>query len=454
MTFTTTNPATGEPLTEWAYLSDDEVEAAVQQAVVAQQAWARVSMKERAQVLLGIAAALQEHGTTLAHTMTAEMGKPLAQARGEVTKCVWVCEHYAQHAEQMLAPAPVDAKAPRNLLRFDPLGVVLSVMPWNFPVWQVLRFAAPAWMAGNAVLMKHAPGTFGTAAALAELVHSAGLPEGLLVDLRVPVDAVADVIADRRVRAVTLTGSDRAGRAVASLAGQHLKKCVLELGGSDPFIVLADADLDAAVSAGVASRTLNSGQSCIAAKRFLVEDSVHDAFVGKFTQAMAALSVGDPTDPNTDVGPLARPDLVSTLKQQVDDSVAAGARCVLGGSPLDGTGCYYPPTVLVDVAAGMPAADDELFGPVAAILRVRDADHAVDVANASRFGLASSIWTTDRARAEAMAARLDTGGVFVNQFPYSDPRLPFGGVKDSGYGRELGIFGIREFVNIKTVSVA
>ena len=452
--FTTHNPATGETLATWPLLTDADWSAALAGAVAAQQEWRDIPLSERAAILQRIAQSLRDDGEPLARQMTAEMGKPLAESRGEVRKSAWVCEHYAEHAGEMLAPATVQAAAPDNQVRFDPLGVVLSVMPWNFPVWQVLRFAAPAWMAGNAVLMKHAPHTFGTAHRLAELCHAAGLPPGLLVDLRIDVDQVAAVVADRRVSAVTLTGSDRAGRAVASQAGRHLKKCVLELGGSDAFIVLADADIDAAVAAGVASRVLNSGQSCIAAKRFFVEDSVYDTFLDRFIRSMRALEVGDPTAANTQVGPLARPDLRATLHAQVTESVAAGATLELGGHPLDRRGAFYAPTVLTDIPDGCPADVDELFGPVAAVWKVRDAEEAIARANRSRFGLSSSLWTRDRARAAALAARIDAGGVFVNQFSYSDPRLPFGGIKDSGYGRELGLFGIREFVNIKTVSIA
>jgi len=452
-TFTTHDPSTGRPHATWPLLSPAEVDNALHQATQAQSAWRTIDIAERANVLNRIADALRKDGAPIAREMTAEMGKPLGEALGEVKKSAWVCEHYAEHAGEMLAPRRVEAAAPDNHLRFDPLGVVLSVMPWNFPVWQVLRFAAPAWMAGNAVLMKHAPNTFGTAALLAQLCHEAGLPPGLLVDLRIDVDRVADVIADRRVAAVTLTGSDRAGRAVAAEAGRHLKKCVLELGGSDAFIVLADANIEAAVAAGVASRTLNSGQSCIAAKRFFVEDSVYNAFVDKFCTAMADLELGAPTDASTQVGPLARLDLRDQLHAQVSASVAAGALLKMGGSPVPGPGCFYPPTVLTDIPDGCPADTEELFGPVASIWRVQDAAEAITRANRSRFGLSSSLWTADRDRAARLAQHIEAGGVFVNQFSYSDPRLPFGGIKDSGYGRELGLFGILEFVNIKTVSI-
>ena len=450
---TTHNPATGLPIRSWAYWSPAQLEAGLAAAVHAQSSWAGRPLSERAEVLHRLADALESDGEPVAAEMTREMGKPLTEARAEVRKCAWVCRHYADHAAAMLAPVPVEAAAPVNEVHFAPLGVVLSIMPWNFPAWQVLRFAAPAWMAGNAVVMKHAPSTFGTASALAALCARAGLPDGLLVDARLDLPDVETVIADPRIAAVTVTGSDRAGRAVAAVAGAHLKKCVLELGGSDPFIVCADADIDAAVEAAVVSRVLNSGQSCIAAKRFFVEDAVWDAFVTRFTEKMEQLPMGDPTDPATKVGPLARPDLQHLLAQQVQASIDAGARVLCGGTLPDGPGSFYPPTVLVDIPDGCPAAVEELFGPVASIWRVQSAEEAVELANASRFGLSASVWTAHTERARSLAARLHTGGVFVNQFSYSDPRLPFGGVKDSGYGRELGTFGIREFVNIKTLSI-
>ena len=452
-TYTTHNPATGAALRTWTYWTADQIETGLVAASAAQAAWRVRSMAERATVLTRLADALETDGDALAAEMTREMGKPIAESRAEVRKCAWVCRHYAEHAARILEPVPVAAAAPVNELHFTPLGVILSIMPWNFPAWQVLRFAAPAWMAGNAVVMKHAPSTFGTAAELARLCAAAGLPDGLLVDARLDVADVPTVIADRRIAAVTVTGSDRAGKAVAAAAGANLKKCVLELGGSDPFIVCADADLDAAVDAAIVSRTLNSGQSCIAAKRFFVEANVYEAFLARFTERMQALPVGDPTQDDVKVGPLARPDLRDLLAAQVQATVAAGARVVCGGNPLDGPGSFFAPTVLVDIPDGSPAADEELFGPVAAVWKVARAEDAIDLANASRFGLSASVWTADHHRARALAARLETGGVFVNQFSYSDPRLPFGGVKDSGYGRELGDFGIREFVNVKTLSI-
>lgn len=451
--FTTINPTTGASLHRWPYWDSAQLDAGLTRATLAQQTWRDRPVSERASVLHAIAEALTHHGEALAQQMTLEMGKPIAQARGEVKKCAWVCRFYADHAAQMLAPQSVEAAAPVNEVHFAPLGVVFSVMPWNFPAWQVLRFAAPAWMAGNAVVMKHAPNTFGTAAKLTDLCASAGLPDGLLVDARVDLPDVPNIIADRRIAAVTVTGSDRAGRAVARCAGEHLKKCVLELGGSDPFIVLDDADIDAAVEAAVASRCLNNGQSCIAAKRFFVQSTCYPAFVAALTERMSALTVGDPMDSTVDLGPLARPDLCALLTQQVQQTIRAGARALCGGTPTAPGGTYFPPTVLVDIPDQSPAATDELFGPVASVWQVADEHEAIARANDSRFGLSASVWTTHPARARRIAAQLESGGVFVNQFSYSDPRLPFGGIKDSGYGRELGVFGIREFVNIKTISI-
>ncbi|HCH63870.1 MAG TPA: NADP-dependent succinic semialdehyde dehydrogenase [Deltaproteobacteria bacterium] len=451
--FTTINPATGTPLRSWQYWDEAQIEAGLALATTTQRRWRHTTFAKRSAVLHAIAKALAESGEALAHTMTLEMGKPIGEARREVQKCAWVCRFYADHAAEMLSPQTVEAAAPVNEVHFAPLGVVFSVMPWNFPAWQVFRFAAPAWMAGNAVVMKHAPNTFGTAAALASLCAGAGLPDGLLVDARVDLPQVPDIIADRRIAAVTVTGSDRAGRAVAQTAGSHLKKCVLELGGSDPFIVLDDADLDAAVEAAVASRCLNNGQSCIAAKRFFVESAVYEPFVSALTNGMNALKVGDPLQPQVQLGPLARPDLCALLTRQVRDTLAAGAHALCGGVPdLEG-GAFYPPTVLVDIPPDTPAADEELFGPVASVWQVPHEQEAIARANASRFGLSASVWTRSPDRARQLAAQLESGGVFVNQSSYSDPRLPFGGIKDSGYGRELGVFGIREFVNVKTISL-
>lgn len=416
----------------------------------AQARWADVPLETRSGHLRSLARALRDRQDSLARTMTAEMGKPLAQAAAEVEKSAWVCEHYAAEAAAYLAPREVAAKADESVIVPRPLGGVLAIMPWNFPVWQVLRFAAPALMAGNAVLVKHAPATMGTGAAIIDAARAAGLPPGLFEEVRVPVASVPTLIAHPTITAVTVTGSDRAGRAVAAEAGRHLKKTVLELGGSDPFIVLADADLERAAEAGAASRCLNNGQSCIAAKRFIVVDSVADEFVDRLTAAMAAQRVGDPMAARTQVGPLAREDLRDQLARQVAAAVAAGAVVRTGGSAPDGPGWFYTPTVLDAVPDGCPAADEELFGPVAAVFRVPDETAAIARANRTAFGLSASLWTADRARARRLADRIQAGAVFVNDMSYSDPRLPFGGTRLSGYGRELGAAGILEFVNLQT----
>lgn len=447
---TTIDPTTGAPLATWPLHEPDEIRRRLDRAAASWEAWASTPLAVRADHLRRLAAVLRERRGSLAARMTAEMGKPITQAEGEVDKCAWVCEHYADHAAGYLAPVEVAAKADRSVVVPRPLGGVLAIMPWNFPLWQVLRFAAPALMAGNVVLVKHAPATPGCSADIEQACRDAGLPHGVLQDLRVDVAAVPGLIADPVVAAVTLTGSDRAGRAVAAEAGRHLKKVVLELGGSDPFIVLADADLRAAARVGTASRCLNNGQSCIAAKRFIVEDAVADEFVDELVACFEARVLGDPADRAVDVGPLARADLRDQLIAQVDASVEAGAVLRTGGAAPARAGFFYPPTVLDHVPDACPAAREELFGPVAAVFRVPDVDAAVARANATRFGLSASVWTADPSRATAVADRLRTGGVFVNDMSYSDPRLPFGGVRDSGYGRELGAAGILEFVNLQT----
>ena len=445
------NPATGQTVQEYATLSEAEVRARLDLASSAFRSWRTTSFSERAERLLAAAAELEERQAEHAALITSEMGKPIAEAEAEVAKCAWVCRYYAEEAEGLLAPRAVSTDASESFVRYDPLGPVLAVMPWNFPYWQVFRFAAPALMAGNVGLLKHASNVPGSALEIAAVFERAGVPEGVFQTLLVPSSSVAAIIADPAVAAVTLTGSELAGREVAARAGEALKKTVLELGGSDPFIVLADADLEAAAEGAVTGRALNSGQSCIAAKRFLVEDQVHDAFVEAFTDKLGALPVGDPMERATRVGPLARPDLVETLEHQVERTLAAGARAALGGGRRPGAGCFFEPTILVGVEPGMAAFDEETFGPVAAVTRVRGAEHAVELANASDYGLGASLWTGDRERSLELAARIEAGSVFINGIVKSDPRLPFGGIKLSGYGRELAGEGIREFVNIKTV---
>jgi succinate-semialdehyde dehydrogenase/glutarate-semialdehyde dehydrogenase len=448
------NPATGERLARYAAHTDADIEARLDRAVLAFASWRSTAVAERSALLSRVAAALDRRRDEYARLVTAEMGKPLRDADAEVAKCATAARYYAEHAERMLAPESVATDAARSYVAFDPLGPVLAVMPWNFPFWQVFRFAAPALAAGNVGLLKHASNVSGVALAIEGVFREAGAPEGLFQTLLVGSAKIPALIADDRVRAVTLTGSDHAGRSVAEAAGRALKKAVLELGGSDPFIVLADADLSRAAERGAAARTVNSGQSCIAAKRFIVVEAVLERFTTLLADAMGALVVGDPLDPRTQVGPLARRDLRDEVARQVDESIRLGAQVVRVGHQVAGPGYYYPPTVLAGVRPGMPAFDDEIFGPVAAVIRARDEDDAVALANASRYGLGANVWTCDTTRAEAIAHRLDAGLVFINDFVRSDPRLPFGGVKQSGYGRELSYFGLREFVNIRTIVVA
>ncbi len=453
------NPATGDVVRTWPAMDAAACAATVDAAGRAQGAWRRVPIEARAAIVRRAARLLERDREALARGMTAEMGKPIVQSRAEIDKCAWACDHFAAHGPGLLAPEIVPTDARRSYVAYRPLGVVLAIMPWNFPYWQVLRFAAPALVAGNAVVLKHAPNVTGCALAVADIWREAGLPDGLFGVLRVAPAAVdvvvAELIAHPAVQAVTLTGSTRAGRAVAARAGAHGKKTVLELGGSDPAVVLADADVDAAARVCAAARLINSGQSCIAAKRFVVVEDVRAAFTDRLVAHLAAARVGDPLDERTEVGPLARIDLRSTLHRQVADSVAAGARAILGGLLPDGPGAYYPVTVLDGVAPGMSAYAEETFGPVAAIIAARDTADALRIANDTAYGLGAAVYTADAAAGEAIALEdLDAGACFVNGMVKSDPRLPFGGIKASGYGREMGAFGIREFVNVKTVFVA
>jgi len=446
------NPATGELIREYAEASEAEATAVLSQAHAAFEQWRQSRFPERAQSMRRAAALLRQRKEDLGRLMAVEMGKPLAQGRAEAEKCAWVCEYYAESAERFLAPEQIATDASRSFVAFAPLGVVLAVMPWNFPLWQVFRFAAPALMAGNAGVLKHASNVSGTALAIEEILHAAGFPPALFRALLVGSDRVAGLIEAPEVVAVTLTGSTPAGKAVASRAGSLLKKTVLELGGSDPYLVLEDADLPPTVEACVTSRLINGGQSCIAAKRFIVVEKARRRFEELCVEAMRARRVGDPLE-DVDVGPLARRDLRDEVHRQVARSVECGARIRLGGAVPAGPGAFYPPTVLTGVAKGMPAYEEELFGPVAAIIGVKDEGEAVAVANDTSFGLGAAVFTRDAARGERVAERLQAGSCFVNTFVRSDPRLPFGGIKQSGYGRELGSFGIREFVNVKTVYV-
>ena len=418
--------------------------------------WRHRPLGERLEVLARTADALEARRDELARLITTEMGKPITPARAEVDKCARLCHHYVEHTAAYLERQRHETEAARSYVRFDPLGPVFAIMPWNFPLWQVFRFAVPSLAAGNVGLLKHASSTTGCALAIEALLADAGVPEGGFTTLLIDHDVAAEVIGDARIRGVTLTGSDRAGRAVGAAAGRHLKKTVLELGGSDPCIVLDDADLDAAARNAVASRFLNSGQSCINAKRVIVARGVYDEFIDRVCSEVEALAVGDPTDEGTDVGPLAREDLRDTVHDQVRRTLdhTDGGTLLTGGSPLDGPGFFYAPTVVRDVGPHAPAAAEEVFGPVAVLMDAEHDDAAVAIANSSRFGLGAAIWTADLDRGEALAGRIEAGMVFVNELVKSDPRLPFGGVKDSGYGRELADLGLREFTNAKTVWVS
>jgi len=453
-TIRSVNPTTGEMLETFAETSRRELEGILEQSEAAFQDWRRRPWSERSRLLRAAAAVLRAGKSKYARAMALEMGKPLAQGEAEAEKCAFVCDYYAEHGEAFLAQQPRDLDGTASFVRFDPIGPVLAIMPWNFPFWQVFRFAAPALAAGNVALLKHASNVTRCALLIEAVFKHAGFPDGAFRTLLLRSAAVRDVIADPRVRAVTLTGSERAGSDVAEQAGRYLKKTVLELGGSDAFIVLADADLARAARTAADARLINSGQSCIAAKRFIVVDAVADRFEERFTAEMRSRVMGDPLAHRTELGPQARVDLRTTLHRQVQQSVRRGARIATGGAIPGGAGAFYPPTVLLNVRPGMPAFDEEVFGPAAAVIRVKDEADAVRIANASSYGLAAAVWTEDRARGKRIAAELDVGCVFVNALVRSDPRLPFGGVKRSGYGRELSEFGIREFVNIKSVAVA
>ncbi|MFO8098318.1 MAG: NAD-dependent succinate-semialdehyde dehydrogenase [Salinibacter sp.] len=453
MAFVSQNPATGAELARYDAHTPSEVDARLDRAVSAFEAQRERSVEARARRLRRAADALEAQAQSLGRLMTEEMGKPLAQAEAEAEKCAWVCRYYADHAADFLADEPVETEAHKSLVAYEPLGPILAVMPWNFPFWQVFRFGAPALAAGNTIVLKHAPNVMGCAHAIEDLLIEAGFDTHEVQVLRVEEDIVADVLADRRVRAATLTGSVGAGQAVAQQAAAHVKPTVLELGGSDPFIVCDDADLDRAASIGCTARMQNNGQSCIAAKRFIVNESVVDAFTDRLIEEVEALRVGDPLDDHTDIGPMARPDLRDTVHDQVERAIGEGAVAAVGGHTLERDGVYYAPTVLTDVAPGTVAFEEEIFGPVASVVVAEHEEHAIELANDTRFGLGGSVFTEDRDKGERMARRLEAGCVFVNEMTKSDPRVPFGGIKDSGYGRELSHHGIREFVNVKTIWV-
>ncbi len=450
---TTIDPSTGAQFERIERTAPAEVDAALRAARERFARWRQTPLASRAALLRATAARLRARSEELAKIAVREMGKPIAQARSEIEKSAWCCEHFAEHGAAMLADETIATKAAASYAAFRPLGTILAIMPWNFPYWQVFRAAVPALMAGNTMLLKHAENTTRCGLEIERVFREAGAPEGLFRTLVIDHERADALMNDERIVAATLTGSDRAGVAIASAAGSHVKKVVLELGGSDAFVVLADADLDAAAELAVKGRFQNNGQSCIAAKRFIAVDAVHDAFLERFIEKARAQRIGDPLEEATAIGPMARADLRETMHAQVRDTVAAGARLCLGGKPLERAGYYYEPTIVASVEPGMRMFDEEVFGPAAAVVRARDERDAVELANRSSFGLGCSIHTRDTERAQSMARDIEAGSVFVNAIVASDPRLPFGGVKRSGHGRELSHFGIHEFTNIQTVCV-
>lgn len=444
------NPSTEEVIAEYPITSTEEVENRLEMAQKAYLVWRKTDFSERTKRFLRMAELLREKQTELAELMTREMGKPISQAQAEIEKCGRVCEYYAENGESFLAPQEIKTDAQKSYVRYDPLGAILAIMPWNFPYWQVFRAAVPAISSGNVMILKHANNVCGVAQAIEKLFIEAGFPAGVFSTVFLPHDRLEEITKSPLIAGMTLTGSERAGRAVAVAAGEQIKPTVLELGGSDPFIILEDADLSRVVPQAVKARTQNTGQSCIAAKRFLVHRSLADEFEKAFVKEMQQLKVGDPLQEDTQIGPMAREDLRDTLHEQVRGTIGIGGRLCCGGEPIDGKGFFYQPTILADVAPGMPAFDEETFGPVAAITPFDTPQEAIDLANASSYGLGASIWTAQESNAFELIPQIESGGVFVNQIVKSDPRIPFGGIKNSGYGRELSREGLLAFVNKKT----
>lgn len=451
MDFTSINPTTGETLKRYALWTDTELELALRLTADASTAWSSIRIAERCELLGNVAGALRKHTDVYASKITLEMGKPIREARAEIEKCAWACEFFAQNAEAFLRDEPVETDAKRSYVAFQPIGTVMGIMPWNYPFWQVFRCAAPALAAGNCVLLKHASNVPQCAEAIEDLFLQSGFPPGVFQWLRISHVQSDKLIEDARIHALSLTGGERAGRRIAALAGKNLKKTVLELGGSDPFVVLADADPEQAATAAVAARFQNCGQSCIAAKRFILIESVADEFLVRFKPKVEALAIGDPFREDTRIGPMARVDLREQVHRTVIESMRRGAVPLAGCRPLEGPGYFYAPSILDRAQPGMPAYEEELFGPVAVIVRASDEQEALNMANRHRYGLGASVWTRDPRKGEDFARRLQCGVAFVNGMVKSDPRMPFGGVKASGYGRELGIYGVREFTNIKSV---
>jgi succinate-semialdehyde dehydrogenase/glutarate-semialdehyde dehydrogenase len=454
MTIASVNPATGETIRSFEPLSAAEIEAKIAAATRAFPVNRARSFADRASRMMRAAGLLESRRESLGRLMTIEMGKPITAAIAEVRKCALVCRYYAENAQQFLADEPIRTDARESFIRYEPIGPVLAVMPWNFPFWQVFRFAAPALMAGNVGLLKHASNVPQSALAIEATLRDAGFDHDEFQALLISSAQVTLLLEDERVKAATLTGSEPAGASVASTAAKHIKKSVLELGGSDPFIVMPSADLDQAAAVGVKARIVNNGQSCIAAKRFILHERIADDFERKFVAGMETLNIGDPLDETTDIGPLATPQILQDLEEQVRRSIEAGAKLLTGGKRIGSRGNFYAPTVLTDIPESAPLYADETFGPVASLFRVPDAGEAVRLANATPFGLAASVWTSDRKEADRFIDGIECGQVFVNAMVASDPRVPFGGVKHSGFGRELGVYGIREFVNVKTIWIA
>ncbi len=449
--YRTLNPATGQLIRRYPEANWSQAESCLKKAGLAFQGWRHTSGDIRKHLVLRLAELLRQGQKDFAHMMTLEMGKPIAQSLKEIEKCVWGCEFYATHAEAYLQPEVISSGAAKSYVRYDPLGTILGIMPWNFPFWQVFRFAIPALMAGNTVLLKHAPNVPQSALKIESLFRAAGFPRGVFQVIFASNQTTARLIHSPIIQGVSLTGSDRAGSQVASVAGKALKKTVLELGGSDPFIVLEDASLEKAIAGALHARMLNTGQSCIAAKRILIEEKIFSPFQDAFVEKVKQLKVGDPLDSETDIGPLARKDLLQHLEKQVRQSVARGAKVLLGGKRPNRAGFFYEPTVLKNVRPGMPACDEEIFGPVAVLIKVKNEKEALRIANQTSYGLGASLWTNNLEKAESLASQIEAGSVFVNGVVKSDPRLPFGGIKRSGYGRELAAAGMKEFVNMKTV---
>ena len=447
----TVNPFTGKELAEYPEISQNQLNEKLDASNAAFKHWRRLDYKTRGEYFNNLAQLLRIKKEDLARLITMEMGKIISESRAEIDKCAWLCEHYSVHAEEMLQQEFFKTDASKSYVRFDPIGTIYGIMPWNFPFWQVLRAAVPTMMAGNTFALKHAPNVMGSAAAIEKLFLEAGFPTHAFTNLIIPVEMSESVIAHPAVEGVTLTGSQRAGSAVASQAGKYLKKSVLELGGSDPYIVLKDAEFNESCKTGVCSRFLNAGQVCISAKRFIVEQAVLDRFVEEQKILLESMVLGDPMDEQTEMGPMARPDLLENIEKQVNASLKMGAEIITGGHRRDDNSLFYTPTLITNVRKGMPVYDEETFGPVSVVIAAKDAEDAVRIANDTSYGLGASLWTQDLELAEKLAARLEAGAVFINGMTKSDPRLPFGGTKRSGYGRELAYMGIREFVNAKTV---